>query len=153
MAKNPKDQHPLDVTKDFQSLDGIQVLVVDDNADSLFLTTCILESYGSRVITATSALQALEAIKQFKFDIFIFDIAMPEMDGFSLISKVREITLSEKQQIPAIALTALGSEEGYSLALTSGFQSYVNKPVEPTLLVAEITKLINQSSAFNNGKQ
>jgi CheY-like chemotaxis protein len=152
MANNPEDLHPLDVTKDFQSLDGIQVLVVDDNADSLFLTTCILESYGSRVITATSALQALETIKQFKFDIFIFDIAMPEMDGFSLISKIRKMTLSETQKIPAIALTALGSEEGCNLAVTSGFQSYVNKPVEPTLLIAEITKLLH-SSVLNNGKQ
>jgi CheY-like chemotaxis protein len=151
MANNPEDPHPLDVTKDFQSLDGIQVLVVDDNADSLFLTTCILESYGAQVTTATSASEALEAIKQFKFDIFIFDIAMPEIDGFSLMSKIREITLSEKRQIPAIALTALGSEEGWSLALTSGFQSYVNKPIEPTVLIEEITKLL-RSYRFDNGK-
>jgi CheY-like chemotaxis protein len=149
MANNPEDLHPLNVTTDFQSLDGIQILVVDDNADSLFLTTCILESCASRVIAASSALQALEAIKQFKFDIFIFDIAMPDMDGFSLMSKIRKMTLSEKRKIPAIALTALGSEEGCSFALTSGFQSYVNKPVEPTLLITEIKKLLNNKNGHS----
>ncbi|WP_341527952.1 response regulator [Nostoc sp. UHCC 0302] len=151
MTNNPDDPNPLDVTENFLSLGGLQILVVDDNADSLVLTTYILEGYGAKVTTATSAVEAIEAIKQFKFDIFIFDIAMPEIDGYSLINKVRESPFSENQEVPAIALTALGSEESWNFTLISAFQSYVNKPIDPTALVIEITKLI-KSYAFKNSK-
>jgi CheY-like chemotaxis protein len=151
MTNNSDDPNPLDVTENFLSLDGLQILVVDDNADSLVLTTYILEDYGAKVTTATSAVEAIEAIKQFKFDIFIFDIAMPEVDGYSLINKVREIPFSENEEIPAIALTALGAEESWNFTLISAFQSYVKKPIDPTALVIEITKLIT-SYAFKNSK-
>nr|WP_199326213.1 response regulator [Nostoc parmelioides] len=142
--------HPEDVTNYFQSLDGLHILAVDDNADSLFLTTCVLESYGVQVTTATSALEALEIIKQLKFDILIFDIAMPDMDGYTLVNEIRNNALLDNRNIPAIALTALGSEDSLNMAFMSGFQSYVNKPLDPNILVAEILKLI-RSSVLQNG--
>lgn len=145
MTSNPKDSHPQEDTKDFQSLDGLRVLLVDDNEDSLILTTFILETTGLQVKTASSVLEALEKIKQTKFDILISDIAMPEIDGYSLIRKIRQGNISEQRDIPAIALTALSSDESRSAALASGFQSYVNKPVEPTVLLAEIKHLISKN--------
>ncbi|BAY90481.1 MULTISPECIES: response regulator [unclassified Tolypothrix] len=145
MTKNTEESHPQKDTKNFPSLDNLRVLLVDDNEDSLFLTTFILENQGFQVTTATSVTQALETIAESKFDILISDIAMPEFDGYSLIRKIRKSTLPEQREIPAIALTALSSDESRSLALASGFQSYVNKPVEPTILISEITRLINDN--------
>ncbi|MBE9003462.1 response regulator [Fortiea sp. LEGE XX443] len=142
MTNNYEDSHLQDDIKNYQSLDGLQILVVDDSEDSLFLTSFILESYGVQVTTATSALAALEIIKNSRFDILIFDIAMPKVDGYSLIRKVRQMLRLQKQLTPAIALTALNSEYSHNLALLSGFQSYVSKPVEPNVLIAEITKLL-----------
>src|SRR5690348_2696993 len=103
MTSNPEDLNPQEDTKDFQSLDGLRVLVVDDNEDSLLLTTFILENTGLQVKTAMSVLQALETIKEAKFDILISDIAMPEMDGYCLIRKIRGSSICEQQEIPAIA--------------------------------------------------
>ncbi|QIR36656.1 response regulator [Tolypothrix sp. PCC 7910] len=145
MTKNREELHPQEDTKNFPSLDNLRVLLVDDNEDSLFLTTFILENQGFQVTTATSVTQALETIKGSKFDILISDIAMPEIDGYSLIRKIRNSTLSEQREMPAIALTALSSDESRSMALASGFQSYVNKPVEPTILITEIRRLISNN--------
>ena len=145
MTSNPKNSHPQEDTKNFQSLDGLRVLLVDDNEDSLILTTFILETTGFQVKTASSVLEALETIKQTKFDILISDIAMPEIDGYSFIRKIRQSKISEQRDIPAIALTALSSDESRSAALVAGFQSYVNKPVEPTVLLAEIKRLISKN--------
>ncbi|QLE57779.1 response regulator [Nostoc sp. TCL26-01] len=150
MTNNSEELHPQNVTNNIQSLEGLQILVVDDNPDSLFLTTCILESYGVQVLTATSALEALEAIEQSKFDLLIFDIAMPDMDGYSLIRKVRKNLLTENTNVPAIALTALSLEESSNMALISGFQGYVNKPIDPNVLIIEILKILG-SSASQNG--
>jgi CheY-like chemotaxis protein len=149
MTNNAEDPHPQEETKDFQSLDGLRVLLVDDNEDSLILTTFLLENTGLQVKTATSVLQALETIKRSKFDILISDIAMPEMDGYSLIRNIREGSIYEQREIPAIALTALSSDESRSMAMASGFQSYVNKPVEPTVLIAEIQRVVRKNKKLH----
>jgi len=151
MANNFDPSHLQDDIKNYHSLEGLQILVVDDNEDSLFLTTVILESYGVQVTTATSALLALEAIKNFRFDILIVDIAMPKVDGYSLIRKARQMLLLQKRHTPAIALTALSSEDSYNMALLSGFQSYVNKPIDASILIREITKLL-RFSHWENGE-
>ncbi|MCC5639395.1 response regulator [Nostoc sp. CHAB 5844] len=151
MTNNYEDSHLQDDINNDQSLEGLQILVVDDNEDSLYLTTFILESYGVQVTTATSALEALEVIKNFRFDILIFDIAMPKVDGYSLIRKVRQMLLLQKLYTPAIALTALNSDDSYNLAFLSGFQSYVHKPVESNILIAEIKKLL-RFAAWENGE-
>ncbi|MBD2496178.1 response regulator [Nostoc sp. FACHB-280] len=142
MTNNYEDPHLQDEIKNYQSLGGLQILVVDDSDDSLLLTTFILETYGMQITTATSALEALKLIKNRKFDVFIFDIMMPKVDGYSLIRKARQMLLWQKQHTPAIALTSLTAEESYHLALLSGFQGYVPKPVEAGVLIAEITKVL-----------
>ncbi|MBD2447509.1 response regulator [Nostoc sp. FACHB-152] len=149
MANNFDNSHLQNEINDYQSLEGLQILVVDDNEDSLFLTTLILENYGMQVTTATSATLALEAIKNLRFDILIFDIAMPEVDGYSLIRQARRMLLLQKRHPPAIALTALSSDESYNTALLSGFQSYINKPVDASILIEEIAKVLRFSSWEN----
>jgi CheY-like chemotaxis protein len=150
VANISEQLHPQNVTDLYPSLDGLHILVVDDNADSLFLTTCVLESYAIQVTTATSGLEALAIVEKLKFDMLIFDIAMPDMDGFTLINQIRNNVLTENRNIPAIALTALGSDEDYKTAFKSGFQGYVNKPLDPNLLTEEILRLMG-SSVVENG--
>lgn len=148
MSNFSENCHLNDDRKNFHTLDGLRIVVVDDDTDSLILTTFILESYGVQIITATSALETLELIKQFIPDIFIIDIAMPEVDGYSLIRIIRTLG-SPHNEIPAIALTAIDSEEGRDLALKSGFQSYLMKPTEPDELATEIVHLVTKNHTFS----
>jgi CheY-like chemotaxis protein len=121
----------------FPTLKGLQVIVVDDDADNLELTAIILESYEAQVMKAASASEAFELIRQSLPEVLIVDIAMPGEDGYSLIRRIRQ-----SMQIPAIALTALAMEENRIRALESGFQLYLTKPVEPSELVTAIAKLV-----------
>ena len=123
--------------------------MVDDHVDTLELVTIILGEYGTEVITAASATEALEAITQgargaiapLKPNILISDIAMPGVDGYSLIRKVRTLSSEQGGQIPAIALTAYASEDERTRILDAGFQMHISKPVEPSELVAIVAKL------------
>ncbi len=123
--------------------------MVDDNVDTLELVTIILGEYGTEVITAASATEAIEAITQgargaitqLKPNILISDIAMPGVDGYSLIRKVRTLSSERGGRIPAIALTAYASEEERTRILAAGFQMHIPKPVEPSELVAVVAKL------------
>ncbi len=123
--------------------------MVDDNVDTLELVTIILGEYGTEVITAASATEAIEAITQgargaitqLKPNILISDIAMPGVDGYSLIRKVRTLSSERGGRIPAIALTAYASEEERTRILDAGFQMHIPKPVEPSELVAVVAKL------------
>jgi CheY-like chemotaxis protein len=124
----------------FLDLNSLRILVVDDDSDNLELTSIILETYGVQVMKAASASEALKIVRQFELDVLVSDIAMPEQDGYSLIRQVRQVT-----QIPAIALTALAMPEERSMALKSGFQLYLTKPVEPMDLVTEVAKLVGRS--------
>ncbi|MBW4504079.1 MAG: response regulator [Scytonema hyalinum WJT4-NPBG1] len=143
MSNISENRHPNDDIINFQTLDGLRIVVVDDDADSLVLTSFILESCGVQTVTATSALEALEIIQQYVPDVLIIDIAMPEVDGYSLIRKVRTLN-SPQNQIPAIALTAMDSEEGRDLALKLGFQSYLIKPSDPNDIVTEIVNILTK---------
>ncbi len=125
----------------FPALNKLRVLVVDDNADTLELVSFILEEYGTEVITAASAIEAIAAIAQSQPNILISDIAMPGIDGYSLIRKVRTLSSERGGQIPAIALTAYASEEERIRLLDSGFQMHIAKPVDPTELVAVVANL------------
>jgi CheY-like chemotaxis protein len=125
----------------FPALNKLRVLVVDDNADTLELVSFILEEYGTEVITAASAIEAIAAIAQSQPNILISDIAMPGIDGYSLIRKVRTLSSERGGQIPAIALTAYASEEERIRLLDSGFQMHIAKPVDPAKLVAVVANL------------
>ncbi|HEX8424124.1 MAG TPA: ATP-binding protein, partial [Pyrinomonadaceae bacterium] len=123
------------------SLAGLVVLVVDDEADTRGLLRKVLEGCGSEVITATSAEEALAAVKRARPDVLISDIGMPEEDGYELIGKMRALETGTGDRIPAIALTAYARVEDRVRALTAGFQVHVPKPVEPAELVAVVASL------------
>ena len=125
----------------FSILGELRVLVIDDNIDTLELVAVILEQYATEVITAASATEAMQVIAQSKPDVLVSDIAMPGVDGYSLIRQVRTLSSEQGGMIPAVALTAYASEEQRTLALESGFQMHVSKPVDPAELVAVVVKL------------
>ncbi|MER3494060.1 MAG: response regulator [Mastigocladus sp. ERB_26_2] len=129
--------------KTLQVLDGLRVLLVDDDADSLELVRFILEQYHAQVSSTASTCEALQVIRLWKPDILISDIAMPDEDGYSFIRNVRNLE-GEMGQIPAIALTALVKQEAVTVALEAGFSTCVVKPFDPDELVKVISNLLPQ---------
>ena len=122
------------------NLNGINILVVDDEVDSLQLIAFILEQEGAKITTATSASAALESITKSIPDLIISDIGMPEMDGYELIQRIRA---SEKSKsIPAIALTAYANETDEQKAITAGFQKHVSKPIDTNTVIDMVVELV-----------
>lgn len=124
-----------------EPLDGIRVLVVDDEPDTLGLLKMILEQRGASVTTAGSAVEALEALEREEPDILVSDIGMPGTDGFELIRRVRMLPADRGGAVPAAALTAYARVEDRLRALSEGYQMHVVKPVEPEELVAIVASL------------
>ena len=124
-------------------LEGLSVLVVDDDADARELLRAILEQRSAQVTTAASAAQAYETLEWLSPDVIISDIGMPGEDGYSLIRNVRLKEARERHGWkPAIALTAHARVEDRLRALSAGYQAHVAKPVEPAELVAVIASLV-----------
>ncbi|MEH1814800.1 MAG: ATP-binding protein [Nostoc sp.] len=126
-------------------LNGLQILVVDDNADTRELIAFILEQSGGRVRAVSSVGEALEALERLKPDVLVSDIGMPDEDGYSLIRKVRAQESEQGEKILAVALTAFARDEEHRLALQAGFQVHVSKPIEPEELVKVVANLAKGS--------
>lgn len=126
------------------ALEGLRVLIVDDDVDSCDLLMLTLESHAMEAQVAFSASEALKAFVQFQPDVLVSDIAMPYEDGYSLIRKVRQLETDEKV-IPAIAVTAMAREEVQTHALTSGFDRWIVKPFDPNELITAIANLVSQA--------
>ncbi|MDZ8054712.1 MAG: PAS domain S-box protein [Aulosira sp. ZfuVER01] len=122
---------------------GLQILVVDDDADMRELAEFILTTSGAQVITAASAVQALTVLNQSVPDLLLCDIGMPEMDGYSLIRQIRKWSTQQGGNIPAIALTAYAGEINQQQALAAGFQKHISKPVDPEELVQAVLQLLH----------
>jgi PAS domain S-box-containing protein len=123
------------------SLQGLHVLIVDDDRDALDLLVTVLEQCGAHVVTAGSAVEGLEVVGNVKPDIVISDIEMPNEDGYAFMRKLRAMTASQGGQIPSIALTAHAKAEDRMRALAAGFHIHVPKPVEPAELLVAIRSL------------
>jgi signal transduction histidine kinase/ActR/RegA family two-component response regulator len=126
-------------------LEGLQVLVVDDEADSRDFLALALEQYGARVTAVASAQEALLALEQVKPNVLVSDIGMPDEDGYTLIRKIRAMTPEQGGLIPAAALTAYARSEDCDRAILAGFQRHVTKPVEAAEFAATIASLARNS--------
>ncbi|AFY82784.1 ATP-binding protein [Oscillatoria acuminata] len=123
------------------ALDGLQVLVVDDDPDTGDLMEAMLTDYGVRVQVVTSVSEAIALMDQCKFDVLVSDIGMPGEDGYHLIHQIRQHEADSNNHIPAIALTAFSSEEDRAQSLLAGFQKHLSKPVEPAQLARVLAQL------------
>ncbi|MBU7587182.1 MAG: PAS domain S-box protein [Nostoc sp. TH1S01] len=131
------NQNPT-LAKKLLDLQGLQVLTVEDEQDTRELLVFTIQEYGAQVKAAASADEALEILKQSQPDILVCDIAMPEMDGYTLIRQIRTWPKEQGGQIPAIALTAYAGESDHKQALAAGFQRHLSKPVDLEQLVEAI---------------
>ena len=129
------------------ALDGLHVLVVDDDADTRMFLCTVLEECGASVTVASSVAEAIEVIK-LKPDVLVSDIGMPGEDGYALISKVRALPKEQGGQIPAAALTAYARAEDRTRSLLEGFQIHIPKPVEPAELAAVVANLAGRTGKF-----
>ncbi|WP_322505836.1 response regulator [Chroococcidiopsis cubana] len=125
------------------ALQGIRILVVDDDADAREFLHFALTLEEAEVKVARSAKEALEVLNQFQPNVIVSDIGMPEEDGYSLLRQVRSQTAARgAEPIPAIALTAFARESDRQSAIAAGFQRHLAKPVVVAELVAAIADLI-----------
>jgi signal transduction histidine kinase len=122
------------------SLEGVHVLVVDNEADARSLVSAILEGCGATVTAVESAAAALEEIRRHRPDVLVSDIAMPDEDGYTLIRKVRRLE-GTFGPLPAAALTAYATASDRAEALLAGYQAHLAKPVEPSELTAVVANL------------
>ncbi|MBW4527263.1 MAG: response regulator [Phormidium tanganyikae FI6-MK23] len=127
--------------KEATNLSGVQILVVDDELDTLELIGFVLEQAGAIVTKASSAQAALEALTQLRPSVLVCDIAMPDMDGYRMIQQIRTMPHLD-WQVLAIALTAYARELDQQQAIAAGFQQHLAKPIEPEVLVKEIANLL-----------
>jgi CheY-like chemotaxis protein len=123
-----------------RTLEGVRVLVVDDDAGTRDLLSQALAASGARVTTADSAREAFELLSTQSADVLVSDIGMPEEDGFSLMRRIRSLA-GQPGRIPAIALTAYARPEDYTQAIQAGYQLHFAKPVELAALQAALATL------------
>jgi two-component system, chemotaxis family, CheB/CheR fusion protein len=125
------------------SLAGVRVLIVDDELEMRQLFTTILEQYEVEAGAAASATEALSMLtaNPEKYNVLLFDIGMPEQDGYSLIRQVRRLSAEAGGQIPAAALTAYARDDDRKEAIAAGFQLHVAKPIESVQLAAIVAAL------------
>ncbi|MBO0726506.1 MAG: PAS domain S-box protein, partial [Blastocatellia bacterium] len=122
-------------------LEGVRVLLVEDNLDTLEMLKFIFAEAGAEVITATSVDDALGALDSFRPDALVSDIAMPDRDGYDLIREVRSREPERGGKIPAVAVTAYARAEDRVRVLAAGYQMNIAKPIAPDELIAVVASL------------
>jgi PAS domain S-box-containing protein len=126
---------------DPHALNGIKVLLVEDEPDNREVLRTLLEQHEAVVCAASSADEALQLMPAFGPNVVVSDIGLPGIDGYEFIRKVRHMAPSSSAGVPAIALTAHASSDDRTRALRAGFQAHISKPVAPGELVATIASL------------
>lgn len=136
---------PLDAVE-LPRLDGVRVLVVDDEPDGRALIVRLLEGRGAQPACAASATEALGCFEREHFDVLLSDIGMPDMDGYELIRRLRARTPStDRDRLAAIAVTAYARAEDRQRSLLAGYQMHLAKPIEARELIAGIANLLRLS--------
>jgi CheY-like chemotaxis protein len=116
-------------------LEGLRIVVVDDDPDARDLLATVLAQRSAQVFVADSAAEAFELLGRERPDVLISDIAMPEEDGYMLIGRVRALPPDDGGRIPAIAVTAYAGGEDRRRALDAGFDGHLAKPIDVDSLV------------------
>jgi signal transduction histidine kinase/CheY-like chemotaxis protein len=125
-----------------REIEGLRVLVLDDEVDARELLRVLLEGCKVDVLTAASVPEAMKVLASAPVDVVLSDIAMPDEDGLSFIRRVRALPREEGGRVPAVALTAYARLEDRTRALRAGFNSHVAKPVDLNELLAVLTSLV-----------
>ena len=124
-----------------RSLDGLRVLLVDDEPEARQILSTVITRTGAEVETCDSASEALAKLAEWRPDVILSDIAMPDEDGYSFIHKVRALPRDKGGEIPAAALTAYARDVDRTQALAAGYQMHIAKPIGAGQLVSMIARL------------
>jgi signal transduction histidine kinase/DNA-binding response OmpR family regulator len=127
-------------------LEGLRILIVDDEADTRELVQEVLGRQGAEVRTSESVAEALQTLATWRADLLVSDIGMPLEDGYELIRRVRKLDALHQGQIPAVALTAYAGAEDSRRALAAGFQMHLAKPVDPQALIATLARIAGRET-------
>ena len=125
-------------------LDGVHVLLVEDDDDSRKLLGTMLKRYGARVTSTKSAKEALSVFDNELPDVMISDIGMPDEDGYELIRKLRSTPPDRGGLTPAIALTGYASRKDRERALAAGYQKHMAKPIEQADMITAIASMVGR---------
>ena len=131
---------------EIRSLDGLRVLLVDDEAEAREIISTVIGRTGAEVKTCISASDALVKLVEWRPDVILSDIAMPEEDGYSFIGKVRSLPREKGGETPAAALTAYARDEDRVQALAAGYQMHIAKPIGASQLVTMVAKLAGRET-------
>ncbi len=131
---------------EFHSLDGLRVLLVDDEPEARQIISTVITRTGAEVHACESAHEALAMLAEWKPDVILSDIAMPDEDGYSFIGKVRALPHDQGGDIPAAALTAYARDIDRRQALAAGYQMHIAKPIAAAALVTMIARLAHRES-------
>jgi PAS domain S-box-containing protein len=126
-------------------LAGVRVLVVDDEIDTRTTLGAILEQFGAEATVVGSAREALDEIGRSLPDVLLSDVAMPNENGYALIRRIRATI--DADSLPAAAVSAYVDGDSRAQALDAGFQTYLSKPIEPTVLATTVATLIHRGTA------
>jgi CheY-like chemotaxis protein len=129
---------------EISSLTGLRVLLVDDEPEARQIITTVIARTGALVQSCTSASEALSKLIEWRPDVLLSDIAMPEEDGYSFIGRVRALPKDKGGETPAAALTAYARDEDRRQALAAGYQMHIAKPISAPELVMMIARLANR---------
>jgi PAS domain S-box-containing protein len=123
------------------NLEGLNILIVDDEPDALDVITVELVQYGANVTGVSNAEDALKLLEKRRFDLLVSDIGLPKMDGYELIRRVRKQEEGRERRMPAVALTAYARVQDRMQAILAGFSTHVAKPIEANELVTVVASL------------
>ena len=123
-------------------LDGVSVLVLDDERDAREAITAVLEGCGARVRSAGTVREAIAEVERGGMDVVVSDIAMPGEDGYRFIGELQKLPTTGTRKVPALALTAYAGAEEQGRILAAGFAGYLAKPIEATALAAAVHRLV-----------
>lgn len=143
-ASNDSDRETLEPEP---ALDGVRVLLVEDDADTRNAIAAVLAGCGAQVVAVGCGADALEALENEAPDVLVSDIAMPGMDGQALMRRIRELG-ARRGSTPAIALTAYASPADRTKALLAGYQIFLPKPCDPTELITLVAKLAGSTPSL-----
>jgi len=128
-----------------QRLRGASVAIVDDDPESIELFSVVLEQAGAVVHAATRAEEALSRVAKWRPAVVVIDIAMPVMDGLTLLREIRR--LRPLRETPAIAISGWGAARNREAALAAGFQEYLEKPLDPIELATRVAALVDANAS------
>ncbi len=147
LAVGPASRRQASLPAQPKLLEGLRVLVCEDDPDSRELLHAVLDGEGATVCVAAAAVEALEHFRDFRPDVLVSDIGMPVMDGYALIRHIRALGDDDGGRTPAIALTAYAGREDARRAFAAGYHLHVPKPVDPGELAAMVATLAGRSGS------